>query len=516
LRQFLTESILLALIGGVVGIFCAYFAIRLIRLLSPSTLPRASQIHVDPMVLLFALGASLVTGVVFGIIPVIHTFRVNVNNTLKSGGQSCGEGMGQYRIRASLVISEVAFALVLLAGAGVMIRSLHLLRGVDSGFGESNVLIFNINLPRETYLNSDLIKDYPFPGATLKASVFLQQAVDRISHIQGVRAVGATSTLPVSGLSWDKVVTFYDRPLPSTVEQLPPIEYRPVVGDYFRALGIRLISGRVFNAHDNQDSQLVAVVNQELVRRYLNGENPLGKVLSVNPPIALLPPSVAQSDYPKEQQKFTIIGVVGNARYSSLEREAGPMVYVPYSQNAEGTLSMWFAIHTDRDPLSVAPAVRHAMGDLDRELPLGPMATMEEVVTDQIGRPRIEMFVLSTFGGLALLLAGVGVYGVMSYSIAQRTREIGIRMALGARMRDVMQMIMRQGAVLIILGLIIGFGGAMLLTNLMKSMIYGIGVSDPEVFMVACGLLVFTALLATYFPARRAAKIDPQIALRNE
>lgn len=516
LRQFLTESVVLALLGGAFGVLLAFLTTRLIRVISPSTLPRAAQVHIDPAVLLFAVAASLVTGIVFGIIPVIHSSKVNVNETLKEGSHGSGEGKGQYRVRASLVVTEVALALVLLAGAGLMIRSLHLLRGVDSGFDETNVLIFQVNLPQEKYTNPDLMKGYPFPAATQKAAVFLQEATDRISQIPGVRAVGVTSNVPVSGLSWDKVVTFYDRPLPASVEQLPPIEYRPIVGDYFRAMGIRLISGRVFDAHDNQDSRLVCIVNQELVRRYMNGENPIGKQLSVNPPISLLPPSLRADDYPKEQQKFTIIGVVGNARYSTLQREAGPMVYAPYVQNAEAMLTMWFTIRTDRDPMSFVSPVRRQMADLDSELPLGAMTTMEEVVTDEIGRPRIEMFVLSAFGGLALLLAGVGVYGVMSYSIAQRTREIGIRMALGARLKDVMNMVMRQGIILIAVGLIIGFAGAMMLTKMMKSMIYGIGVTDPTVFVTTCALLVFAALMATYFPARRATKIDPQIALRNE
>jgi putative ABC transport system permease protein len=516
LRQFTTESALFALIGGAVGVLCAYVTTRMIRLASPSTLPRASQIHIDPAVLLFALGASVLTGIIFGIIPVAQATRVNTNDALKEGGHGSAGTTGQYRIRAGLVVGEVALALVLLAGAGLMIKSLHLLRSVDSGFDDSNVLIFNVNLPEGKYATPELMKNYPFPGATQKANLFLQQAVDRISQVQGVRAVGATSSLPLFGISWDKVATFYDRPLPSSVEKLPPIEYRPVAGDYFRAMGIRLISGRFIDAHDTQQSALVAVVSQELVRRYMNGENPVGKVLSVNPPIELLPPSAAQSDYPKEQQKFTIVGVVGNARYSSLQQEAGPMVYAPYSQNAEGTLSLWFAVHTDRDPLSVVGAVRRQMAELDQDLPLGRVTTMGQVVTDQIGRPRIEMYVLSAFGGLALLLAGVGVYGVMSYSIAERTREIGIRMALGARLMDVMHLVMRQGARLIVLGLILGFAGAVMLTKLMSSMLYGIGVTDPEVFVTTCALLVFTALMATYFPARRATRIDPQVTLRSE
>ena len=516
LRQFLTESVLLSLLGGAVGLFCAYFTTKLVRLLSPGTLPRSGQIKVDLGVLLFALGAALVTAIAFGIVPVAHFLKKNVNDSLKESGHSSAGTKRQYGLRIGLVVSEVALALVLLVGSGLMIKSLHLLRTVNSGFDDTNVLIFNINLPQDKYADPDLLQDYPFPEATIKANVFLQQAVDRIREIRGVLAVGSISTLPVSGISWDKVVTLYDRPLPSSVEQLPPMEYRPVVGDYFRALGIRLISGRTFTVHDNLKSQLVAVVNQEFMRGYMKGENPIGKLLSVNPPIELLPPSIRQGNYPKQQQKFTIVGVVGDARYASLQREAGPMVYVPYAQNAEGTLSMWFAVRTAGDPSSVVSAVRREIATIDKDLPLGPMSTMEDVVTSQIGRPRIEMFVLTVFGGLALVLAGLGVYGLMSYVVARRTREIGIRMALGARLTDVMCMVMRQGFALIALGLTFGFAGAMTLTRLMKAMIYGIGATDAEVLIVTCLVLTFIALVATYFPAQRAARIDPQSALRNE
>ena len=515
-RQFLTESIFLALLGGIAGILCSSFITGVVHSAGPGLLPRASQIHIDPAVLLFALMTSLLTGAAFGVGPVFHASKGNVSVALKGSGSASSEETGQYRLRAGLVVSEIALALVLLAGAGLMIKSLHILRGVDSGFRDENVLIFNVNLPQDQYLNPELIKDYPFPGATAKANALLQQATDRVAEIPGVRAVGATSTLPLSGVSWDKVVTFYDRPLPSTVEKLPPIEYRPVVGDYFRALGVRLIGGRVFTERDNFDSPLVAVVNQELVRRYMNGVSPIGKQLSVNPPIALLPPATAQSDYPREQQKFTIIGVVGDARYTSLQLPAGPMVYVPYSQNAEGNLSMWFAVHTASDPRSLVPAVRREMAQLDVNLPLGPMNTMADVVSTQIGRPRIETFVLAAFGALALLLATLGVYGVMSYSVARRTREIGIRMALGARLVDIMRIVMRQGSILIALGLVIGFGGTLVLTQFMKSMLYGIRSSDPQVLVATCALLVLTALGATYFPAHRAARVDPQSALRNE
>lgn len=513
LRQFLTESMLLSAFGGAMGVFFAFFIARLIHSVSVATLPRAGQVHIDLAVLLFALAASLFTASIFGVIPIVHISQAKIHQALKESGHGLGESAGQNRLRAGLVIGEVALALVLLAGAGLMIKSVQLLRTVDSGFDDKNVLVFTVSLPAEKYSDAKLTW---FPAATERANQFLQEAVERIGRLHGVRAAGATTTLPLSGISWDKVVTFYDRPLPSSVAQLPQIEYRPVVGDYFRALGIRLMSGRVFDAHDNLQSEPVAVVNEELVRRYMNGQNPIGKVLAVNPPKALLPASRLASDYPTEPEKFTIVGVVGNARYGSLQQDAGPMVYAPYAQNAESNVVMSFVIRTDSDPSTVIPGVRQQIAELDKDLPLGAMTTMGQVVSNQIATPLIEMFVLGAFGGLALLLASVGVYGVMLYSIAQRTREIGIRMALGAKPAHVMQMVMRHGATLTLLGLLIGFAGALMLTRVMKSMIYGTTATDHGVFIGTCALLAATAAIAMFFPAHRATKIDPAVALRNE
>ena len=513
LRQFLTESMLLSALGGIVGVLINFFLTRLVHSVSVATLPRSGQVHIDLTVLLFTLCASLFTAIIFGVIPMLHLSQAKVHQALKDSGHGSGESRTHHRLRASLVVGEVALALVLLAGAGLMIKSVQRLRAANSGFDDNNVLVFTVNLPAEKYSDAKLTW---LPAATARANQFLQQAVEHIGQLHGVRAAGATTTLPLSGVSWDKVVTFYDRPLPSSVQQLPQIEYRPVVGDYFHALGIRLISGRVFDAHDNLQAQPVVIVNQELVRRYMNGENPIGKVLSVNPPKALLPPSSVDADYPAEPEKFTIVGVVGNARYASLQQEAGPMVYAPYAQNAESNVVISFVVRTSGDPSAVVADVRREIAELDKYLPLGTMSTMGQVVSTQIATPLIEMFVLGAFGGLALLLAGVGVYGVMAYSIAQRTREIGIRVALGARPSHVMNMVLRQGIPLTLLGLLIGFAGASLLTKVMKSMIYGIKATDPGVFFGTCALLAITALIAMFFPARRATKIDPVVALRNE
>jgi putative ABC transport system permease protein len=512
LRQHLTESILLSAMGGMLGLLLAYLTIRSVRLISPATLPRASQIHLDPWVLVFALVISVLTGIIFGLIPVVHAWKINVNETLKEGGKASGAGGGYRLVRSGLVVTEVAAALVLLAGAGLTLTSLHMLKRIDLGFDPTRVLVFNVSLPSGKYLNQEFMRQYPMPAATEKAAIFLQEAVNQIGTVPGVTSAGAVSLLPISGVSWGKVVTFYDRPLPPTLDGLPPIEYRVVVGDYFKAMGIRLVHGRVLDEHDTERTALVAVVNEEFVHRYMEDKDAVGKPISVNPP-ASLAPGFTPPGFP---QKFTIVGVVSNARNNSPDQQADPAVYVPYAQNAESNLTMSFAIRTDRDPFVVLGTVRRRMYELDANLPLAAIDTMEQRLDDTIGRPQLAASVLGAFGGLALLLAGLGVYGVMSYSVAQRTREIGIRMALGARLMDVMRMILREGLLLTLAGLAIGFAGAIALARLMKSMIFGISSTDPMVFTAIAVLLFLTAFIATYFPARRASKVDPQVALRDQ
>lgn len=512
LRQHLTESILLAAMGGILGIFLAYLTIWSVRRISPATLPRAGQIHLDLWVLIFALMISVLTGIIFGLIPVLHAWKINVNDTLKEGGKGSSASGGYRLVRSGLVVTEVAVALVLLAGAGLTLTSLHMLKRIDLGFDATRVLVFNVSLPRGKYLNGEFMRQYPMPAATEKAAVFLQEAVNQIRTVPGVTSVGAVSLLPISGNSWGKVVTFYDRPLPPTLDGLPPIEYRVVVGDYFKAMGIRLVHGRVPDEHDREQTALVAVVNEQFAHRYMEDKDVIGKPISVNPP-ASLAPGFTPPGFP---QKFTIVGVVGNARNNSPDQEADPAVYVPYAQNAESNLTMSFAIRTDRDPFAVLGTVRRRIYDLDANLPLAAIDTMEQRLADTIGRPQLEACVLGAFGGLALLLAGLGVYGVMSYSVAQRTREIGIRMALGARFLDVIGMILREGLLLTFAGLAIGFVGAVALARLMKSMIFGISSTDPLVFTEIAVLLFLTAFMATYFPARRASRVDPQVVLRDQ
>ena len=515
-RQFLAESMLLCVCGGTLGVGIAYGAVRALRLFAAAALPRARYIDIDLRVLVATAGLSLITALFFGIVPVLHLRDKELNAALKNDDQSQSSGNLRYTMRAAMVIAEVAVGLVLLAGAGLMVKSLHLLTRVDAGFDANNVLTFSVYLPEDRYLDSELAESFS-PHMTDRADQFLSEAAARIRTIPGVLSVGAVSNLPIRGGGWDKVVTFYDRPLPASVEQLPPMEFRPVAGDYFRAMGIRLFEGRIFDQHDTLKSPYVVVVNREFVRRYMNDHAAIGTVISVNPPINLVPPGSRPEKVPDDYpQKFRIIGVVGDARYASLSRPADPFVYAPYAQSSEGTLNLSFVVKTVNDPISVADPIRRQLHDLDPNVPVGNIATMEDIVSGSITRPRLEMVVLSAFGALALVLVTTGIYGLMSYLVTQRTREIGIRVALGAQLPHIRGLILGQGLLLGASGLVLGIVGALLLGRTIKSMLYGIGFSDPGVFAVISSALICTTIAASYIPARRAAQVDPIRALRRE
>ncbi len=512
LRQFLTENMLLSVLGGTVGLLLAIGGIRFVHLISSNTLPRASQVRLDMRVLIFAFGASLLTAALFTTIPLFHVVRLNVNDALKGAGR--GLAGGRHPFRNLLVVVQIAFSLMLLVGAGLVLRSLLLIRRIDVGFDPSNLITLQMDLPESRYLDSDLLSHFS-PAATAKASRFLGDVGDHIRHLPGVVAVGSVSNLPIDGGSWGKNVVLYDRPLPSTMEQLPPIEYRTVSGDYFRALRIRLISGRFLSDNDDLRSPLVAVVSQEFVRRYWNGEMAIGKDISVNPPKSLIPPGSLPPGYP-DPQRFNVVGVVGDVAYDAVGKEPVPVVYVPYAQGSEGSTTQFLSICTDRDPASLVSAVREQVWQVDPDLPLGEAQTGEDLVADSIGRPKLEASVLGTFASVGMLLAGIGLYGVISYSVVRRTRETGLRIALGAQPADVSRLFAKEGMILVSLGLALGCGAMLLLRGVMSSLLYGITATDPMVFATVVLLLSLTSIVAIYFPVRRATKISPMTALREQ
>ena len=511
IRQFLTEGILLAVLGGALGALLAAWGVEALRHLPPQVLPRAPAIELDLIVLGFTLVLSVAAGVLFGLAPALHAVgSERVGLPVASGSAPTRRP----RLRAALVVSEVALSLVLLIGAGLLVKSIRGLLRVDPGFDPENVLTAEVDLPAQKYVDRRLELAFS-PRAYARSTQFFGSVIEGIRGLPGVRAVGAVSGLPLAGENWSKNLTFYDRPLPSSVRDLPPIQYRVVAGDYFRAAGIRLLRGRGFTDRDTLDAPLVAVVNRELVRRYWGSRDPLGKIVSVNPPSDLVPAGTLPPGY-AGPEKFTIVGVADDARYGGLDRAPLPLVYVPYAQGAEGTLNIFLVMRTDSDPLALVGAVREQIWRVDRDQPVVNIATLRARVGLSVAQPRLEATLLGAFAALALILAAVGIYGVMSYSISRETREIGIRMALGALPRDLVRMVLSRGLRLAGIGLSIGLVGALALTRVLKTLLFGVSPTDPIVFGAIVSLLAAVAALASFLPARRAARIDPIVALRTE
>jgi putative ABC transport system permease protein len=511
IRQFLTEGILLAVSGGALGALLAVWGVEALRRLPPQVLPRAHAIEVDLVVLGFTLVLSVAAGVLFGLAPALHAVR------LQRGGMpvaSSSAATGRPKLRAALVVSEVALSLVLLIGAGLLVKNIRGLLRVDPGFDPENVLTAEVDLPAQKYVDRRLELAFS-PRAYARSTQFFGSVIEGIRGLPGVRAVGAVSGLPLAGENWSKNLTFYDRPLPSSVRDLPPIQYRVVAGDYFRAAGIRLLHGRGFTDRDTLDAPLVAVVNQELVRRYWGSRDPLGKIVSVNPPSGLVPAGTLPPGY-AGPEKFTIVGVADDARYGGLDRAPLPLVYVPYAQGAEGTLNMFLVLRAASDPLALVGAVREQIWRVDRDQPVVNIATLRTRVGLSVAQPRLEAALLGAFAALALILAAVGIYGLVSYSVSRETREIGIRMALGALPRDLVRMVLGRGMRLAGIGLSIGLVGAVALTRVLKTLLFGVSPTDPFVFGAIVSLLAAVASLASFLPARRAARIDPMVALRSE
>ncbi len=521
LRQLLTESLVLSITGGLAGLLLVYLSVDTLNLLSLDVLPRAEDIRIDGTVLAFTFLAATLTGILFGLVPALKSSAANLNEDLKEGVRTASQGAGPHRLRAVLVVAEVSLSLVLLIGAGLMVKSMHRLLNVESGFSTDGVLTMQINLPPEKYVDQRLERQFS-PLAYTRSIRFFSELMDRVRSIPGVRAAGAITGLPLMGENWGKRITFFDRPLPADVNSLQPIQYRVVVGDYFRALGIRITSGRAFTDQDTADAAKVVIVNRELVRRHWNDEDVIGKIVSVNPPVQLLPKSVIEearaaglpADYAPD--RFTVIGVADDVRYSGLNVAAVPVVYAPYAQGSEGSTNMYVTIRTDGDPLNIVSAVREQVWQVDRDQPIASIRTMEDRVAASVAQPRLEMIVLTMFAALAVLLAAIGIYGVTSYSVTQRNREIGIRVALGAERSQVFSLILRHAARLVVLGLSLGVVGALLVTRVMRTLLFEVSPTDPAVFSAFAVGLALTACAAACVPARRATRVDPIVTLRYE
>jgi putative ABC transport system permease protein len=486
-RQLLTESVLLAAMGGAAGLLLALWGTELLVSLSPRELADLQQVRISAPVLGFTLAVSLLTGIIFGIAPAFEATRLNLHESLKEGGKNIGGGTRSHRLRSAFVITEIALALVLLVGAGLLVRSFSRLQSVDPGFNAKNVLTMRISLPLRKY-DSDR-----------KRIDFFRQAAEQIRALPGVEAAGATNYLPFAGPHSGTLVEIEGRP------KLPPgqeLGTGACVTDvnYFGAMQIPLKSGRLFTEQEATEMRHVVVINEAFARKNFPGEDPLGKRVTI---------------YMKDENVPTeIIGIVGDHKHMGLDSEIEPMSYWPHPEQAFPFMT--FVIRTQGDPASIAPAARSVIQTLDGEQPVADMRTMESLLADSVARARFNTLLLSIFGVVALILAAVGIYGVMSYAVTQRTHEMGLRMALGAQTSHVLALVVRQGMTMAVAGVVIGLGAAFALTRLLASLLYGVGATDPLTFLVISLLLASIALLACYLPARRATRVDPMVALRYE
>jgi putative ABC transport system permease protein len=489
-RQLLTESLMIAVAGGGAGLLLAIWAVSWLVSLGPETIPRLHEISVDTRVAGFTLLVSAATGVLFGLAPALRISKPAVTDALKESGRTTA-GLRKNRLRSALVVSEVALSLVLLVGAGLLIRSFAKLNQIDPGFNADRVLTLGVSLLPNKYPTEEQV------------ATFYSQALERLATVPGVTSAAAISDLPFSGNNTSDYFTIEGRP-PIAKESEPLTEYRVVTPRYFQSMGIPLLAGRDFSEADTKQSPNVVVINDEFVRRHFGSENPLGHRLKLQG---------------QARDPLLIVGVVANVRHFGLDDQPTADAYVPFLQDplSLNYRSLTIVARTSSgDPGAVAGSLRAALTSMDKSLPVYAVKPMTEYVGDSLARRRFNLILLTAFSGLALLLAAVGIYGVISYSVIQRTHEMGIRMAIGAQRSDVMKLIVRQAMILALAGVVIGLLASWALTRLIKSLLFNVSVTDPLTFAVIAVLMILIALLACLIPARRATKVDPLIALRYE
>jgi predicted permease len=489
IRKTLTESALLSILGGAAGLLFAQWGTSMLLALRPEQLARLSGIHMDTRVLLFVLVVSVLTGIVFGMAPVWIVARADVAEALKSGRSTTASTMG-HGIRKILVISELAVALVLLVGAGLLIKGFSRLRSMNPGFNSANVITMYLQLAKTRYA------EIP------KQTQFRRELLTRLNFLPGVQAAMVTD-IPLGGNYVDHGFVIYGHP-PVAVGGEPEVQTLSVMGEYFRVMQIPLRAGRDFTPLDREGQPLVAIVNEELVREFFPHENPIGARIhwarETEPP-----------------QWMTVIGVVGDVKHSGLNQPTDPAVYTPFSQSDEiWKRFMTLAIRAPDASPGLVEEVKKQIWSLDGQIPVGDVHAMDELIAVSLAQQRFNMLLLGLFAALALILAAVGIYGAMAYAVNQRTHEIGIRTALGAQRRDVLRLVMRDGAKIAFLGIAFGIAGALALTRLMASLLFEVKPTDPATFAGVAILLALVALAACYIPARRAMRVDPMVALRYE
>ncbi len=484
-RQILTESLLLSLLGGALGLLLGKWGMDALATNSAVTLPPGVTVSLDVYVFGFAFGLALLTGALFGLWPALRLSRPDLNSTLKAGGKGATGGTGSNRVRDLLVVVQVALALVLLVGAGLMTRTLLNLIGVQSGFAANNLLTLEYRVPRNKYPDAE------------QQWRFHEQVVATVKALPGVQAAAAIFTIPHGAESG---TTTFARPELATppAEQMPQAQTNRADANYFQAMGIQIHKGRVFTGQDQLHTPPVVVINQTMAQRFWPNEDPVGKAVNV--------------DFPK--LTATVVGVVADVKHNSLDEAAQPQLYLSFAQNPHIFASL--VVRTTGEALSFSNAVRGAIWAVDSDQPVWKVRTMEWLLARSIGSQRLIMQLLIALSLLALMLAAIGIYGVLSYSVSQQTRDIGVRLALGAQPRDILRLVLRHGLALTLLGVAIGLAGSWALTRLMSGMLYGVAAADPLTFTGIAGLLTSVALVACWIPARRATKVSPMIALRSE
>jgi len=482
-RQHLTESLVLAVIGGALGLLIAFWMVDLLVSFAPKGTPRLDEIAIDRSILAFTFGIAVLTGLTFGLAPALLSSRTNFNSALKEGGRDTSATSRGARLRSALVVSEVALALMLLVGAGLLIKSFVNLQRVDPGFNPKSALRVDVTLPRTRYPERN------------QSAAFYKQLLERVAALPGVQSAGAVSSLPLSGGGTDSDFAIEGRP-PAEPGHPQVAWYSSVTPDYFRAMGIRLLRGREFTEADNAAAPKVVLISESMARRYFPDEDPLGKRLV----------------FGKDARE--IVGIISDVKFFGLNLDARPSMYFPHQQNPARGLSL--VVRTQGNPLTLAAAIRGQVSALDRDLAVSSVMTLEELVGTSLAEPRFVLLLLGAFAAVAMLLSAIGVYGVVSYSVTQRSHEIGVRMALGAQMSDVLKLVAGQGMSLVLGGVGLGLIAAFALSRVMESLLFGVSATDVTTFAATSLILAGVALGACFVPARRATRVDPMESLRYE
>jgi predicted permease len=489
IRQLLTESVLLALAGGTVGLLLALWGVAAMTKLLPRDFPRLGEINLDWRVLGFTLFASVLTGILFGLAPALQISKTDVQESLKESGRGASGSRRHQRLRSLLIVGEVALSVVLLVGAGLLFRSFLQLQSVNAGFTPQQLLTLRLSPAGSNYSrDADYIS-------------FYNQVMQRVSAIPGVQAVGAINTLPLD--KGPQAGFRIEGRAPLTIDKWPSGNYRTVSTDYFHTMNISVLQGRAFTDRDTETAPPVMMINQALANRDFPNENPVGKRINLG-----------NTDPKGQPVWWEIVGVAADVRSIELREPAIPEFYLSALQDT--FRNMFVVVRTSVEPTRIAASVRGAAAEVDKSAAVSDVKTMEHIVNEAVTQPRFNLFLLGLFGGIALLLSAAGIYGVTAYSVTQRTHEFGIRMALGAQVGDVLKMILRQGMLLISVGIAVGLLASFALTRLLRTLLYGVSVTDPPTFVATTLLLTLVALLACYIPARRATKVDPLVALRYE